>query len=121
MGLDLVVSPIQYTSNNWWLCYNRLSFNRSYQLFSQIVNVGREWTDEPILNPLPVPKWIEINWYWDEGIETITENPYGEPLTYLTAGEFCELDTSDLGNWNSAVVEFLCALPRETPVLLYWK
>jgi hypothetical protein len=122
MGLDLSVAPIKYASDDfkWWLSYTRLAFDRNYDLFGQITDCGRD-TLPPILTPQPLPDNIKFDWYDDSGLKTITEDAYGSPLTFVRAGEFTKLQLpKQSGEWNRAMIMFLCQIPPKTPVVLWW-
>ena len=123
MGLDLTVCPVRYGGNRWWLGYTRIAFDRDYNLFGQIAKTA--WTDfEPTLKPTPLSFNVSFDWYGDEGVEQITEDAYGEPLTFVFAEEFRCIETEnpefELSEWNKAVLLMLRALPNKTPVVLYW-
>jgi hypothetical protein len=120
MGLDLSVVPVNYHQMDWWLGNNRLGFNRDYFLFEQIDSKGRTDLDPlpKICNPKPLPPNVQFDWYDDEGLETITTDPYGTPLTYVTAGELAEVKSEH--DWNAAIIAMMKALPPQTPVVLYW-
>ena len=130
MGVDLTVSPIRHATLDWWLCYERIRFDRDYELFGQIDKFGRG--KRPVVcHPLPIPVGKRVQWYGDDGLETITTNPYGTPLTYIVANEFRKLVIDEYGagchdgislisDWNRAVMAMLTAMPPDTPVVLYW-
>lgn len=113
MGLDLTLCPSQYPmapGADWFLAYSRLKLDRQYALFDQIRALEAQ--------PLP-PAWT-FDWYGDAGIQHRTEDPYGCPLTALQAGQFHRMAPAGLSPWNRAVLTFLCAVPPDTPVVLWW-
>lgn len=123
MGLDLTAAPIKYgavNNYNWWLAYDRLSFERNYDLFGQIDDCGRVSTP-PILKPQLLPLNVKFDWYEDGGIKTRNVDPYGEVLKYVLASDFKRIVMPEhSGEWNRAVIAFLCSLPEKTPVVLWW-
>ena len=124
MGLDLTVCLISYPNTWWWLGNNRLSFDRCYYLFEQIMNRGRQEPEdkiEQVCQPKPLPPDVKFDWYGDEGIEEEKTDPYGDPLTFCYAHEFNEIKTDEnIGPWNNAILIFLKSLPPNTPVVLWW-
>ena len=117
LGLDLTICLIPNGKMDWWLCHNRVNFQRDYDFFSRIADTGRRKIN-PSLNPLPVPESKRVDWYDDDGIKQTTEDAYGSKLTYLLASAFSKV-TSD-NQWNKAILEMLKLLPEDTPIILYW-
>ena len=117
MGMDLTVCPIKLNFNNDWLGHERLSFERDYDLFSQIEDIGRG-AGPKVLTPKPIPG--TFRWYDDDGLKESSDDCYGTPLTYVKAEEFANIIFDVLSDWNKAVVIFLCSIPPETPVVLWW-
>jgi hypothetical protein len=119
MGLDLTLCPIQYSDVKWWLAYDSLRLCRDYRLFSHFGNIGRTEV-KPVVEPMPLPKQTLLEWYGDEGLERRSNDPYGTPLTYIFAREFCKIKLDNLNPWNKAVIAFIQSLPEDTPVVLWW-
>ena len=88
MGLDLTLTPDSYGcgfSTKWFLAHTRIDLQRNYSLFAAIG--GRRGEETQVCYPRKLPESVKYQWYGDEGIETRTTDPYGDPLTYVTAGE----------------------------------
>jgi len=121
MGLDLTVMPILMPLNTWWLGHNRLSFIRNYDLFRQIPGYDRE-NAMPVFEANPIPPGVAFQNYSDSGIETITEDSWGSPLTYVQSNQFYNLIVvrTATHNHNAAIVQFLASLKPAVPVVLYW-
>ena len=113
MGLDLTVYPITVArSNDRWLAYQRLGLERDYDLFDRIKRL--EWF------PLLVRNVSHVDFYRDEGIESDTEDAYGNPLRFVLAGSFKDVAQPDDTQWNRAVLNFLASIPPAMPVILDW-
>lgn len=118
MGLDLTLSP--YREHALYQGQHPWGWHLGYDRF-WVMGGGALW--EALGEKAhPLPPGTRVSWYGDEGIQAITEDAYGKPLTYLTAGELVALGASAAGSnpWNVAIWQFLNALPRETPIVLYW-
>ncbi len=120
MGTDLTLATRRYATLDYWLAHNRISLDRDYHLFEQIENIGRNTGAQQVCKPHPLIPSVRVDWYKDGGVEEITEDAYGAPLTYLTAGELVLVNTQEASEWNQAVFAFFRALPPEIQVLLYW-
>jgi hypothetical protein len=127
MGLDLTLCPNPFSNlgiewDGRFLAYDRISLKRNYTIFAQICpEINRDWNmrEKQRCNPKPMP--VPVAWYNDEGIETITEDAYGKPLTYVTAGELSKIKVpKDTSDWNKAVFALIRSLDPETQILLYW-
>ncbi len=116
MGVDLTVCPVQYGRSGWWLLCNRIEFDRDYQLFEKF-GMDRQ---SPVVTLSPIPAGVSVDWYSDGGIKKIVADAYGDALKWCRAAEFANVSRVDLSQWNGAVIGMLCALPDDTPVVLYW-
>jgi len=113
MGLDLRVYIDKYHGkmNEWFIGSESLSFHRDYGLFDIISNFpAQPITDEKI-------KFQEYN---EDGIHVRNTDPYGEPLTFVRAEAFKEIDYVP-NQWNNSILLFLKSLPSDTIVILYWE
>jgi hypothetical protein len=125
VGLDLTLLPKRHPSiNDWILCHDRLSLDSDYDLFARLGHPRFEGEGRRVTpHPTP-PEWTKIQVYGDDGIEVMTTDAYGNPLTFLYAREFFDTGAwpwmTESSDWNVAVREFVRALPRETPVILWW-
>lgn len=113
MGIDLAISPDRFPMPNVkFLASNRLGFEgRYYDLWDKLEQAA-DVTGETIL-------WCE-----DDGWTERTENPYGTPLKFITAGKFVEaVDASGVTTmkpFDSAIVGFVRLLPPDTRLLLWF-
>ncbi len=124
MGLDLSVMPIQYgnvKTNKWWLCYNRLSFDRNYDLF-EFFGSEREEHNKKTIKEKKIPDDVSVDIYGDEGLKKEVNNPYGEPLTFFYAEDVKNIPIKkSFSDWNKAIIKFLKSLPPKTVVVLMWR
>ena len=117
MGVDLRIAIIKPTAERWWLCYDRLRFDRDYDLFGLIEKMPN-WTINPDL--------VNLDWYEDNGVKRIYTNPYGDKLVYTLSDEFAKLDipgiktNHDMSGYNEAILKFLAALPAGTRIVICW-
>lgn len=83
-----------------------------------------DWTSDGLfermkLEAIPLPNGAD--WYCDQGLEHYKEDPYGDPLTWLTAHTLVRLLSAvPLHGWDMATLAFLKALPPSTRVVLWW-
>ena len=77
------------------------------------------------LNQLPVPENFtsftgkQPN-YDDRCYGPTTDTPYGERLTYTTAGELCSIPLERRSEYWRPTWAYLEALPPETKIALFW-
>lgn len=116
MGVDLRLLPFDCDQGDFAFSHTIISFNRNYELHEAIEK----------LNQLPVPKAFNSFSGRAEGWEDIcygetNTTPYGDPLTYTTAGELTAITGEGLRTkWDAPTWAYLDALPPETKVALYW-
>lgn len=127
MGLDLTIALDEYNCPEMrksFLATSTLSFRRDYDIFTQIAGCrADEESPAQVCTPKPIPKGNVVLWYKDEGIDDSTKSPYGDRLTYVTAGELCKvkLDTRfPTHQFNKAIFAMIRELPPESWVILYW-
>ena len=124
MGRDLSVGLIDLGlsqdpfSATWWLAYSRLRIYRDYELFSQIA--GYRGDAKQVVYPRFVNQSVRVQWYTDEGIEDITENAHGEPLTFVTPADCKKIDINLVNPANIPYIKMLAELHEDTAILLYW-
>lgn len=117
MGTDLTLvldRHGQAFDMGWFLGYDRMSVPRDYELFSLISEAGTN----------PLPPTVKFEWYGDEGLEAKTEDPYGDPLRWIVAGELARVFEKHFGErgygHGVAIMHYLSHLPPDTPVILFW-
>jgi len=132
MGMDLTLYPFSCWdtySRDWnegkhvhFLGFDRLNFSRQYHIFSQINEEVMGPNKLPaVCKPKPLPTTVRFSNYEDEGLKERKTDPYGSPLTYVTAGELSKVKPrKETGDWNKAILTFISSLPAEMPVLLWW-
>jgi hypothetical protein len=132
MGLDLTLVPIRnHKQMTWWLAYDRFALDRD-GLGHMIGGMGEEEHESLSVKTKRVPKKIKFDWYGDDGCDQTKTDSYGDDLEYALAGDLAEAmkscisaaqedgDGRKFSPWNLAVCAFIRALPKETPVVLYW-
>lgn len=114
MSLDLSIYPIQdpyHFNYQRVLTSNIIHFAQDYALFDAIKN-------QSVLRNIPDYMSIEI--YEEGGARITTEDHYGNPLTYTTAGELKHLSLAPEIPWNQAILSFIQLLPDLTPIIFDW-
>ncbi|TAL49468.1 hypothetical protein EPN83_00375 [Patescibacteria group bacterium] len=123
MGLDLTLLPLrgpQQMGDTSVLCHDRLSFDRDYEIFGQLTDVGEGNKPTIKANSIPPQMWVET--YEDEGIKRRRDDKYGTELTFVYAERLKKLKVSDDASAkNKAIKAFVEALPNDTPILLLWR
>lgn len=120
MGLDLALIIIECPASPRWPANNRIELSRDYNLFSQITNIGRG-NAEPVCSPRPLPHDAQFIPSMPYSIEYPHQDPYGAPLTGLSAGELSNVEVpADATQWNRAVFAMIRELPPETLIVLWW-
>lgn len=71
---------------------------------------------------MDAPRGRQAGQFLDEegGWVTEKEDAYGNPLTYVTAKELSGVDLEGQTAWNKAVFAMVKALPKDSPVVLWW-
>ena len=129
MGLDLTLMPLRDARElaGTVLGYDRMQFDRQYAIFAQIADVdGKSAVPdegvEAIVRTHPLPPSVKVGIYGDEGIKTTRENPYGEEMVYALAKELGALRLPENATQkNRAIMAYINALEKDTPVILEWR
>lgn len=84
-----------------------------------------DWQDRDAFSLLmaeAIPLPHGVDWSDDEGIKTRHTDPYGTPLTFVSAHTLARhLASASLPTaYDKAVLAFVSALPPETRVVLWW-
>ena len=107
LGIDLTIVPDAYGLPGRLLAYQRIEVGRDYSLYDRI----------RAAKPRVLGRGVD--WYEDGGLRPRTTDPYGDELTFLTAGALVEVESGEF--WRSkAAWAYLSELPPETVVLLWW-
>lgn len=119
MGLDLTICPahpsfgeVTELPKKGHLSphlYNRLSLLRDYALFEQIEN-------SPGIKD--IPKGAKVDWYGDDGIQSVKDCPYGCPVQYMRAKDFEGITSENV--YNQTILSFLRAQPPEAILYIWW-
>lgn len=115
MGVDLTLMPL--IAPKYWAAHTCIDLARSNDLWSKI----QEIPSTPAAKPLTCYRARSEDGGTCYG--DITETPYGEPITFVAAGELKKLRGHDdvIHNWmNEAAWAYLHHLPNHWPVVLYW-
>ena len=117
MGVDLTLMPVAYS--NVCISLDLWFLERREGLWTEIESLK----ERPVPHP-PVVCYVARG---DDGepprYGDLHETPYGDKLTYLTAGELVKLKDSEhvQDNWkNKGIWKMLEEMPSDWPVVLYW-
>ena len=121
--MDLTLLPLRdlrAMGDTHVLCYDRLSFDRDYKIFGQLMDMTPDEPKPTIkANPIPPQMWVET--YEDEGVRETREDKYGTELTFVYAQQLKKLKvTTNSSPKNKAVKAFIDALPDQTAIILFW-
>jgi hypothetical protein len=116
MGIDLKVMASYFREHRGeMLPTATMRFERDSGLFSRLSK------DAVPCLVHPLPAGLKVGCYEDTGVFFTQVDRSGEPLTYLTPADLEHLDLpDDMSPWNSAVLAFILALPRDARIVLYW-
>jgi hypothetical protein len=115
MGVDLKLLPVMLKGS--WLCHDMIEVSRDRDL----------WDDVTKLPQQPIPQAIGCYLGHGKDGETcygdIEETPYGERITYTTAGDLMSLKDHEAVRWgwkNKAIWAYLAQMPEDWLICLYW-
>ena len=122
MGLDLTLLPLKgprQMTDALVFCYDRLVFDRDYQIFSQLTDMGEGNKPTIKVNSIPPQMWVET--CEGEGITRRRDDKYGTELTFVYAVRLKKLQVrDDASSKNKAIKAFIDALPDDVPFILLW-
>lgn len=108
MGIDLSIAVCE-NGGSTPLAYTRFRLQWRHPAFFDKISKASK--------PLGLAVW----WYNDEGIVKTENDAYDNPLTWIAARElWVIMDDVPLHAFDSAVKEFIGALPMDQPIILYW-
>ena len=109
MSVNLTLAVDRYGFNGPILCYERHRLDwQDYEAFDRIKAEAVPLTDG-------------VQWYEDDGLKAWGEDPYGKPLTFMSAHSIARhLSAAPLRGFDAATLAYLKALPPETRVVLWW-
>src|SRR4051794_27233507 len=116
MGIDLkILATSLRERNDEFLATATLRFERSVLLLSLFA-----LESSPCL-VRPLPPNLKVGHYEESGLRFDQVDGRGKPLTYTTPEILGGVRfPEDLGDWNTAVLRFLLALPPQSRLVLYW-
>jgi hypothetical protein len=116
MGIDLrLLASIFRERRGEFLPTASLRLDRTPQLLAQF----SESADPCLVRPLP--PGLKVSHYEDEGLKFDDVARHGNPLTCTTPMDLRRLQvSSDVGDWNRAVLAFVLTLPADARIILYW-
>lgn len=120
MGLDLTLFPIrlEQLGETEVFCYDRLSFDRDYEIFDQLIKIDGS---EPTIRTLPIPPQLWVSTYGEEGSKRTRNDKYGTELTFVYAETLKQLKIPESSSAkNKAIKAFIDALPNDIPIILLW-
>lgn len=127
MGLDLKLLVLLGDTPNFdmWLGHTIITTGRDYYLYDTI---KRQVDEKAIPEGKTVWSYFHDSEDDPDAESTYGEmytNPYGEPLTWVTAGELADAFQVARQAWlkadiNEAIYQFLRALPATWKIVLYW-
>ena len=112
MGVDLTLMPVLMRGG--WLCHEMIEAPRDYDLFDLIRAAHPKEVGEPVHCHLAQD---------DDGNSTYgerTDTPYGQPLTWLPAGDLYKAFIGFDDRKARAIRSFLLEMGRDWPIVLYW-
>lgn len=114
MGIDLTLGIPKYDTSlgDSLLVSERFRLDvRNYDLFDAL---------KEIATPLPQG----VDWFFEDGLETVTVDEYDDPVTFATAAQVIKQyerhETGKISEWDSAVLAFLKSLRPDRKVILWW-
>ncbi len=128
MGLDLRLYPLKDAKSlvGNVLAWNRLQFERDYRIFAQIADVdGKSKVPEEelavVVRTQSLPPSVQVGLYEDEGLIDTTQDAYGKEMTYALAGDLRKIRLLEpVFPTNGAIMAYVRALPKNTPIILDW-
>lgn len=116
MGIDLQVLATNFRERSGeFLATASLRFDRDPRLLA----VFAATADPCVVDPVPIG--LKVGHYDDEGLRFDTLDRFGNHLTFtspkcLRTARFPD----NLSAWNTAILNFLLALPPDARLVLYW-
>jgi hypothetical protein len=111
-------------------CEVRLIMRYDVEIFAQIVQLAPQeragiprLPDRPTVNLKPVPFNLAVMVpSEDRGFVARGNDDRGNALTYVYAEDLADLKIPvRVTQWNNAVMAYMRALPRKTPIILWWR
>lgn len=121
MGADLTLIVPTYPHNKDWFSPTHMDLCRYRDLWETIRTIPAIEVPEPVSCHMAIiEKGDNAGEHcWGE----TKEDPYGSPLMYVKAGDLAALKDHEgvTGKYvNAAAWAYICALPKDWPIVLYW-
>jgi hypothetical protein len=119
MSQNLTLMPLRHRSelvSTDVFIRDRLETEQDYELYAQIIEIDGS---KPSIKTSDIPPQMRINVV---RLESVRHDAYGKVLTFAYAEELSKLKMLD-GNIfprNVAIKAYIDALPKDTPIILYW-
>jgi len=127
MGLDITLNIVRIyhksdlENKTWWLLFDRISFDRDYDLFGLIGDCGGYSNQKPVLKLNKIPNKVKVTQYKDEGCKDSKENPYGEELVWCWSNEFKNISLKKITNdYNKSLIKFIASLKNQI-IVIEWR
>ncbi|MEQ8823860.1 MAG: hypothetical protein RIC14_05755 [Filomicrobium sp.] len=114
MGVDLTLMPLLQRGGN--VSHELLLLERRSELWSEIEAIQRPFGRD-------VTCFLSRGEDGEPRYGDLGETPYGDPLTFVTAGELLTLQGHEAvkDNWrNRGIWMLLSEMPADWPIVLYW-
>jgi hypothetical protein len=111
-------------------CEKRLIMRYDIEIFAQIIQLAPqeragipELPERPTLTVHPIPSQLTVMVpSEDRGFVARGNDDRGNALTFFYAGDMAQLKIPvRVTQWNNAVMAYVRALPRKTPIILWWR
>lgn len=109
MSINLTLIFDRFAHGSPILGYNRLALGyQDYELFDQIKADA-------------VPLSGGVDWYHGDGLEVVSKDLYGTPLTYMSAHTLAHhFANEELCDADAGVLAFVKHLPPDARIVLWW-
>lgn len=122
MGIDLTLLVVDGNlSPTSAFARTAIEFGRNYDAFAAIKGIAKPHERRDLILTSYRSRVPDGSMKGESCYGIVRETPYGEPLTYVYASDFCKaMRTVDQWDQQRAAVAYLDELPVETLIALYW-
>lgn len=119
MGVDVKLLPL--IGRDFWAAHDQLELERRSELWPVIEALPSEPMPKPLncfLGTIPDGSWEGENGYGE-----CAEDPYGNPLRYVTVADLLTLSNHPAvkDNWlNRAIWAYLSEMPPDWQIVIFW-
>lgn len=120
MSVSLLLLPLsgkEVLKEKDMYCGTQLRLEDDYDLLGQISEI---FGPGPDIDTYPIPEGATLSFYGENGLEETRTSGMGGLLYFAYAGDFRRVKVPGPASVNKAIMAYLSALPRNTPVFLYW-